>query len=211
VRTFSAVFWWLEKDVTSSQLVLNFFMINKIKSKTGFYHTLCADLRAARVQRVGPLAMVGYLFVRPGWLAVFLYRLSAACIHKGIVGKIVGKIFWRLNVFVNACDINPGASIGEGLIIHHPIGIVVGPAIIGKNVTILQHVTLGLRRASDDADSPINYPNIGDNATIYAGAVVAGNIKIGENASIGANAVVIDDVPANSTVVGVPARVIKTS
>jgi len=183
-------------------------MVHSTESKSSLYETLCADLRGASIRHAGILAMVGYLPVRPGWLAVVLYRLSAACIHKGMFGKIAAKFFWRFNVFVNGCDISPLAVIGAGLIIHHPVGIVIGPVTIGQNVTILQNVTLGLRRASDDPDNPQNYPKIEDGVIIYSGAVVTGDIRIGANSSIGANAVVIGDVPPNSTVVGIPGRIV---
>ncbi len=97
----------------------------------------------------------------------------------------------------------PSARIGPGLLLPHPVGIVVGDDVeIGDNATIYQHVTLGQRGARDQS-----YPVIGHNVVIYAGAVIIGNITIGDGAVIGANAVVTGDVPAGATAVGIPARI----
>jgi serine O-acetyltransferase len=137
-----------------------------------------------------------------------LHRISSALYAKGVAGKITPKFLWRVNVFLSACHIDPLAKIGGGLKLPHPTGIVIGSAIIGRNANIHQNVTIGVRRQyADDADEI--YPVIGNNVTIYAGAVIVGNIKIGNGTTIGANAVVLNDVPAHATAVGVPARIVK--
>ena len=100
------------------------------------------------------------------------------------------------------CVFSAYAVIDESIILPHPMNIVIGrDVIIGKNCTIYQDVTIGQNNEK--------FPVIGDNVTIYTGAKVIGNIKVGNNSVIGANAVVIKDVPDNSVVAGVPARVIK--
>lgn len=92
-------------------------------------------------------------------------------------------------------------EVGKGLTIWHPYGIVIhSQAIIGENVTIRQHVTIG--KAHDEGGVPI----IGNNVSIGAGAVIIGEIKIEDNTVIGANAVVTKSCPANSILVGVPAK-----
>lgn len=92
-------------------------------------------------------------------------------------------------------------QIGENLALEHFSGIVIGKnVIIGDNCKIYQQVTLGQKNGK--------YPTIGNNVTIYAGAKIIGGIKIGNNVQIGANSVVLCDVPDNSTVVGVPGRII---
>jgi len=94
--------------------------------------------------------------------------------------------------------------LGEGLSLPHPIGIVIGEgAVIGKDVTIYQNVTLG--RSNNNVSA---YPSIGDNATLYSGATILGDVTVGEWAVVGANSTVLLDVPARATVVGSPARVI---
>jgi tetrahydrodipicolinate N-succinyltransferase len=87
--------------------------------------------------------------------------------------------------------------------IPHPVGIVVGRGcLIGKNVTILQNVTLGIRGWDERTDGP----TIGDNVRICCGAIVLGDITLGDNSTIGANAVVLSDVPEGAVVAGVPAK-----
>jgi len=102
-------------------------------------------------------------------------------------------------------EIRLGADIGGGLYIPHPVGTVIVAKRIGKNCSIIANVTIGMRNEWD-------FPEIGDNVFIGAGARVLGGIKVGDNAVIGANAVVIHDVPAGATVVGIPAKeIIKKS
>lgn len=111
-----------------------------------------------------------------------------------------------------SCDIyNYDELIKKGTHFQHLVGVVISrAATIGKNCTIYQNVTIGSKDfATGDGKTRTAYPELGDNVTVYAGAVIIGNVKIGNNAVIGANAVVISDVPANSTAVGVPARIIK--
>jgi len=104
-------------------------------------------------------------------------------------------------------EIHPAAMIGRGLFIDHGMGVVIGEtAVIGHNVTLFQGVTLG----GTGKERGKRHPTIGDNVVIGAGAKVLGNITIGNDSMVGANAVVIRDVPAHSTVVGVPGRITRT-
>lgn len=91
----------------------------------------------------------------------------------------------------------------------HLVGIVISrAATIGKNCTIYQNVTIGAKDIEHgDGLTPANYPRIGNNVIIYAGAVVIGGITIGDNAIIGANSVVLSDVPANHIAYGIPAKI----
>ena len=103
-------------------------------------------------------------------------------------------------------EIHPGAQIGEGFFIDHGEGVVIGEtAIIGNNVTLYQGVTLG----GTGKEHGKRHPTIGDNVMISAGAKVLGSFTIGENSKIGAGSVVLKPVPPNSTVVGVPGRIVK--
>ena len=112
----------------------------------------------------------------------------------------------QIGKFFTGVEIHPGARIGNGFFIDHGMGVVIGETtIIGDNVTIYQGVTLG----GTGKERGKRHPTIGDNVVIGTGAKVLGNINIGDNSYIGANAVVINDVPANSTVVGVPGRITK--
>lgn len=145
------------------------------------------------------------ILFNPGCSAVAIHRLSHICRKKDwIIGRIISNILFRINSIINNIDIHPEAIIGRNFYIPHSVGIVIGQCIIGSNVTILQNVSIG-RTLSGDNDG---YPDIGNNVTIYAGAVVVGKIKIGDGVRIGANSFVIRDVPDNCLAVGSPARII---
>ncbi|MBU4530658.1 MAG: serine O-acetyltransferase [Hoeflea sp.] len=105
-------------------------------------------------------------------------------------------------------DINPAAKIGKGIFLDHATGLVVGmTATIGDNVSILQGVTLG----GTGKESGDRHPKIRDGVLIGAGAKVLGNIEIGHCSRIAAGSVVLKEVPPNTTVAGVPARVVGTA
>jgi serine O-acetyltransferase len=107
---------------------------------------------------------------------------------------------------LHAIDILPGASIGDGLRIDHPVGIVIGAGVkMGSGCVLLQNVTIGTRYI-DSADYNDEFPVIGNNVTIGAGAVILGGVHLGDNCTIGANSVILVDVPKGSTVVGVHTR-----
>lgn len=113
-----------------------------------------------------------------------------------------GMIQLKYGVFISH-----KATFPSSLKLKHPVGIVIGDGVvIGEKVTIYQNVTLGGARVGDQERNL--YPTIGDNTVIFAGAVIVGRVQVGENCIIGANAVVLEDVPSDSTAVGVPARII---
>ena len=95
-------------------------------------------------------------------------------------------------------------SIGGGMKIWHGNSTIIYAKDIGRNFTVYQQVTIGRGKCINGNDIPI----IGDNVTVYAGAIIIGGIHIGNNASIGAGAVVVKNVPENTTVVGAPMRYI---
>ena len=102
-------------------------------------------------------------------------------------------------------DIHPAARMGKGIMLDHATGLVIGEtAVVGNNVSILQSVTLG-GTGKDEGD---RHPKIGDGVLISAGAKILGNIRVGEGAKVGAGSVVLEDVPAHTTVAGVPAKVV---
>ncbi|MDG2520498.1 serine acetyltransferase [Caulobacter segnis] len=116
-------------------------------------------------------------------------------------GGLRGRVARKLLRVLFACDVSPGAMFSGPPNLHHPLGIVVGMgAVIGRNVTIYQGVTIGGSRSG-------KYPNIGDNVTIYANATIVGGVMIGDNAVVGANAFVVGDVPANAVVRAPPSPI----
>ncbi|HHT57489.1 serine O-acetyltransferase EpsC [Herbinix luporum] len=144
---------------------------------------------------------------------VFLYPSFKAIINYRIAHKLYKKKRYFLARWISqrtarktGIEIHPGATIGKGLFIDHGIGVVIGEtAIIGDNVTLYQGVTLG----GTGKEKGKRHPTIGNNVMISAGAKVLGSFTIGENSKIGAGSVVLSEVPPNSTVVGVPGRIVK--
>jgi serine O-acetyltransferase len=105
-------------------------------------------------------------------------------------------------------ELNSSAKIGEGLVIYHGSGLVVGSGIrAGKHLTLEHGVTLG-NRIGSSIEGAFSWPVIGDDCFIGCGAAVLGPVRLGDGVKVGANAVVLSDVPVNCTAVGVPARII---
>ena len=139
-----------------------------------------------------------------GLHAIIYYRISHAVYKAGI--PILPRLISQYARFMTGIEIHPGATIGKGLFIDHGMGVVVGETtVIGDNVTLYQGVTLG----GTGKEKGKRHPTLGNNVVVGTGAKVLGNIKIGNDVLVGANAVVIRDVPADSTVVGVPGRIVK--
>lgn len=139
-----------------------------------------------------------------GLHAIIFYRIS----HVLYLMKapILPRLISQLARFLTGIEIHPGATIGKGLFIDHGMGVVIGEtSILGDNVTLFQGVTLG----GTGKEKGKRHPTLGSNVVVGTGAKVLGNIVIGDNVAIGANAVVIKDAPSNSTVVGVPGRIVK--
>jgi serine O-acetyltransferase len=140
----------------------------------------------------------------PSFWAIRKYRKA----HKYY---LKGKYFKARRISQRAArktgiEIHPGATIGKGLFIDHGHGVVIGETtVIGNNVTIYQGVTLG----GTGKEQGKRHPTIEDNVMISVGAKILGSFTIGENSKIGAGSVVLEEVPPNSTVVGVPGRVVK--
>jgi len=144
------------------------------------------------------------LYAYPGVWALMSYRIANAIYKKGF--KRFARFVMSVNQLFTNMDIHPGATIGENVFIDHGIGVVIGETtIIGNNVTIYQGTTLG----GVSLNPGKRHPTIEDDVTIGAGAKILGNITVGKGSKIGANSVVVKDVPAYSTVVGVPGKVIK--
>lgn len=146
-------------------------------------------------------------------LEVFLYPGFKAMLHYRIAHRLYcsGHYFWarfvsQRGVRKTGIEIHPGAKIGSGFFIDHGNGVIIGEtAVIGNNVTLYQGVTLG----GTGKEQGKRHPTVGDNVMISAGAKVLGSFTIGENSKIGAGSVVLSPVPPNSTVVGVPGRVVR--
>ncbi len=140
-----------------------------------------------------------------GFHALIAYRL-AHWLHVWGVPSLPRLISQVARLFTGV-EIHPAAKIGRGFFIDHGMGVVIGEtAEIGDYVTLFQGVTLG----GTGKERGKRHPTLGNHVVVGAGAKILGGIKIGDNVKIGANSVVLKSVPTNSTVIGVPARVIKT-
>lgn len=140
----------------------------------------------------------------PSFKAMIYYRMS----HKLYKKKhyFLARLISQKGARKTGIEIHPGAQIGKGLFIDHGHGVIIGETtIIGDNVTLYQGVTLG----GTGKEHGKRHPTIGNNVMISAGAKVLGSFTIGDNSKIGAGSVVLSEVPPNSTVVGVPGRVVK--
>lgn len=141
------------------------------------------------------------------------------CIHATINHRIahffygmkmyfIARLISQTSRHFTGIEIHPGAQIGKGLFIDHGMGVVIGEtAEIGDNVTMYHGVTLG----GTGKNKGKRHPTVGSNVIIGSGAKVLGPITLGDNVKIGANAVVLKDIPANSTAVGIPAKVVKSN
>lgn len=138
-----------------------------------------------------------------GLHAIWAHRLA----HFFYKSKLffIARIISQVSRFFTGIEIHPGAKIGRRFFIDHGMGIVIGETCeIGDNVTIFQGVTLG----GTGKEKGKRHPTIEDNVLIATGAKVLGSITVGENSKIGAGSVVLKEVPANSTVVGIPGKVV---
>ena len=139
----------------------------------------------------------------PGLHAIWIYRISHIFYNCRLF--LIARIINYIGRMLTGVDIHPGAKIGKRLFIDHAQGVVIGEtAIVGDDVVIFHGATLG----GTGKDKGKRHPTVGNNVLIGCGAKVLGNITIGDNAKIGANAVVLKDVPANSTAVGIPAKLV---
>ncbi len=146
-------------------------------------------------------------------MEVLLYPSFWAILHYRTAHKLYNKKHYFLARWLSqrtahktGIEIHPGAQIGKGLFIDHGHGVVIGETtIIGDNVTLYQGVTLG----GNGKEHGKRHPTIGNNVMISAGARVLGSFTVGDNSKIGSGSVVLSEVPPNSTVVGVPGRVVK--
>ena len=139
----------------------------------------------------------------PGFHAILMYRLAHRFYKWGWF--VTARFISHVSRFLTGIEIHPGAKIGKGLFIDHGSGVVIGETTeIGNNVTIYQGVTLG----GTGKEKGKRHPTIGDNVVVSVGAKVLGSFPVGANSKIGAGSVVLKAIPPDSTVVGVPGKVV---
>ena len=144
------------------------------------------------------------VFLYPSFKAIMMYRVAHKWYGKGHYFR--ARWLSQKAVRKTGIEIHPGAKIGKGLFIDHGAGVIIGEtAVIGDNCTLYQGVTLG----ANGKERGKRHPTLGNNVIVSAGAMVLGSFTIGDNSIIGAASVVLEEVPPNSTVVGIPGRVVR--
>ena len=165
---------------------------------------IAQDLQAVFERDPAATSRLEVFLTYSGFHALLTYRI-AHWLWKHQV-PILPRIISQLARWLTGVEIHPGATIGTGFFIDHGMGVVIGETTeIGDYVTLFQGVTLG----GTGKERGKRHPTLGNHVVVGAGAKVLGGIRIGDNVKVGANAVVLRSVPANSTVVGNPGRIVK--
>jgi len=165
---------------------------------------IAQDLQAVFERDPAATSRLEVFLTYSGFHALLAYRISHWLWNRRI--PLLPRIISQLARWLTGVEIHPGAIIGAGFFIDHGMGVVIGETTeIGDYVTLFQGVTLG----GTGKERGKRHPTLGNHVVVGAGAKVLGGIRIGDNVKVGANAVVLRSVPANSTVVGNPGRIVK--
>ena len=145
------------------------------------------------------------LLCYPGFHAILSHRLAHRLHRWGV--PLIPRFLSQVSRFFTGIEIHPGATIGRRFFIDHGMGVVIGEtAELGDDVLLYQGVTLG----GTGNEKGKRHPTLGNRVVVGTGAKVLGSIRIGDDVKIGAGSVVVHPVPDNSTVVGIPGRVVRT-
>jgi serine O-acetyltransferase len=159
------------------------------------------------IQREDPAAKneLEVLLCYPGLHAVLAHRISHWFYQHNRF--VLARLISQIARFVTGIEIHPGAKIGQRLFIDHGMGVVIGEtAELGDDILLYQGVTLG----GTGNECGKRHPTIGNGVVVGAGAKILGNITIGDHSKVGAGSVVVHSVPADSTVVGIPGRLVRS-
>ena len=168
------------------------------------FERLKEDIKAFRDRDPAARSALEIFLLYPGFKAIRMHRRAHFYYTHNL--HFLARYVSQRAARKTGIEIHPGAKIGRRLVIDHGTGTVIGEtAEIGDDVLIYQGVTLG----GTGKDTGKRHPTVGNNVMISAGAKVLGPFKIGDNSRVAAGAVVLEEVPPNSTVVGVPARVVR--
>lgn len=167
------------------------------------FKILKEDIEVVFDQDPAARSYVEVILTYSGLHAIWAHRFAHALFKRKFY--FVARVISQISRFFTGIEIHPGAQIGRRFFIDHGMGVVIGETCeIGNNVTVFQGVTLG----GTGKEKGKRHPTVLDHALIATGAKVLGSITIGEYSKIGAGSVVLHDVPVNSTVVGIPGRVV---
>ncbi|BAB03829.1 serine O-acetyltransferase [Halalkalibacterium halodurans C-125] len=167
------------------------------------FKTLLNDIDVVFEQDPAARSRLEVIFTYSGVHAIWAHRLAHWLWRKKLY--FVARFLSQVSRLITGIEIHPGAKIGQRLFIDHGMGVVIGETCeIGDNVTIYQGVTLG----GTGKEKGKRHPTVEDHVLIASGAKVLGSFTIGKNSRIGAGSVVLNEVPPNSTVVGIPGKVV---
>ena len=168
------------------------------------FETMKSDLDAVMERDPAARNRLEVFFLYSGYKAVRSHRRANWFFRHNM--KFIARFSSQRSRHKTGIEIHPGATIGKGLFIDHGMGVVIGETTeIGENCTLYQGVTLG----GTGKDTGKRHPTLGNNVLVGCGARVLGPFKVGDNARIAAGAVVLNEIPPDSTAVGVPAQVVK--
>jgi serine O-acetyltransferase len=166
------------------------------------FEAIRRDVRAVLDRDPAARSTLEVVLCYPGVHALAFHRAAHWLWDRGHTTS--ARFLSHLGRFLTGIEIHPAARLGPGLFIDHGMGVVIGEtAEVGRNVTLLQGVTLGGTSLKKEK----RHPTLGDNVVVGAGAKILGAFRIGDGSRIGAGSVVVREVPPNSVVVGVPGRV----
>ncbi|MDH5670020.1 MAG: serine O-acetyltransferase [Nitrospira sp.] len=169
------------------------------------FQTIKQDLQAVFDRDPAATSRLEVILTYSGFHALLAYRIAHRLKSGGV--PFFPRAISQLARWLTGVEIHPSAKIGTGFFIDHGMGVVIGEtAEIGDYVTLFQGVTLG----GTGKERGKRHPTLGNHVVVGAGAKILGGINIGDNVKVGANSVVLKNVPPNSTVIGVPGRIIKS-
>jgi serine O-acetyltransferase len=164
------------------------------------------DLAIIKERDPAARGLLEILLCYPGFQALVLHRISHRLWNWGL--PLLPRLLSQFTRSLTGIEIHPGARIGHGVFIDHGMGVVIGETTeIGNRCLLYQGVTLG----GTGKDHGKRHPTLAENVVVGAGAKVLGAIEVGANTRIGAGSVVVRNVESNSTVVGIPGRVVHQS
>lgn len=167
-------------------------------------NTMREDIEAVRARDPAARSILEILSCYPGLHAIWFHRVAHYLWERKL--HLLGRLLSHISRWSTGVEIHPGAIIGKRFFIDHGMGIVVGEtAEIGDDVLMYKGCVLG----GTSVDKTKRHPTIGNGVVIGSNAVILGPITVGANARVGSGAVVVKSVPADTTVVGVPGRVVR--
>ncbi|PKU69234.1 probable serine acetyltransferase 2 [Dendrobium catenatum] len=179
--------------------IFNYAMMND----SGFQHAVRQDIQAFKDRDPACASYSWALLYLKGYHSLESYRVAHALWNQG--QKVLALTLQSRINEVWAVDIHPAAKIGEGVLLDHGTGLVIGEtAVVENNVCLMQGVTLG----GTGKQTGSRHPKVGQGAHIGAGAIILGNITVGEGAIVAAGSLVLKDVPPFSMVEGNPAKIV---